>query len=125
MFWDKNSEAGTCLYGLDQLPKRGCPVFLVEGESDCHTLWGEGWDAVGVPGANSFNPERDDDELEGLDVIALIEPDGGGAALLERLSRSRLRSAIRAVRFGDVRRRRGRQGSVRPAPEGAGPVRRT
>lgn len=99
VFWDDDKPAGTLLYGLDQLPQRGCPLFLAEGESDCHTLWPRGWDAVGVPGAQNYNPGRDDEELAGYDVIALIEPDGGGEALLDRLARSTLRGAMRAVRF--------------------------
>jgi hypothetical protein len=100
MFWDKDKAAGMCLYGLEQLPTSGCPLFLVEGESDCHTLWAQGWDVVGVPAAANYSPARDDKELEGFDVIALIENDEGGRTLLSRLLKSRLR--IRAVVFEDA-----------------------
>ena len=40
------------------LRERGYSV-LVEGESDCHTLWTHGEPAVGVPGANNWNESRD------------------------------------------------------------------
>ena len=104
MLWDKDKDAGVSLYGLDQLersPAKGCPVLLVEGESDVQTLWLRGYDGVGVPGANNYKPARDDKELEGFDVIAIVEPDAGGEALLKRLSQSKLREAIRAVWLQD------------------------
>ena len=42
------------LYGLERL---GIPeyVVLVEGESDCHTLWYHDVPAVGIPGASVWN----------------------------------------------------------------------
>jgi hypothetical protein len=106
MLWDKRDDKpGTILYGLEQLPAKGCPVLLVEGESDCHTLWFKERDAIGVPGAGNYSPARDDKELEGFDVIALIEPDGGGEALIKKLAASKLRKSIRLARldgFKDV-----------------------
>jgi hypothetical protein len=77
--WDKN-KAGVCLYGLDLLPAAGCPVFLVEGESDCHTFWHHGYDAIGAPGAGTYNPRRDDPYLEGYPLFVLLEPGEGGEA---------------------------------------------
>ena len=103
MFWDKR-ENGALLYGLDALPAKGCPVILVEGESDAHTLWHHGVDAIGIPGTN-FKPERDDAELDGFDIIAFIEPDQGGEALLKQLAKSRHRQRIKVARldgFKDV-----------------------
>ena len=38
------------LYGLWRL-RREPSVVIVEGESDCHTLWHHGINAVGLPGA--------------------------------------------------------------------------
>jgi len=100
MVWDKRPEkTGVILYGLDQLPARGCPVLLVEGESDCHTLWHRGYDAIGCPGAGTYNPARDDTELEGYEIIALIEPDQGGATLIKQLARSRHRGSIKIGRL--------------------------
>ena len=94
MLWDQSKDAGISLYGLDRLgqsPADGRQVLLVEGESDAQTLWLRGYDAVGVPGANNYKAGRDDKELKGFELIAIIEPDAGGDALLKRLSQSRLR----------------------------------
>jgi len=47
------------LYGLwllDRMKKAGY-VVLVEGESDCHTLWQHGVPALGVPGAGVWREE--------------------------------------------------------------------
>ena len=32
-------------------------MVLVEGESDCHTLWHHGVEALGIPGASNFKEE--------------------------------------------------------------------
>jgi len=79
-----------CLYGLwrlEEAQKRGF-IVVVEGESDCHTLWYHGFPAIGVPGASNWKPERDEPKLHGIERIYVVqEPDGGGAILLERLTR--------------------------------------
>ncbi len=53
------------LYGLWRI---GSPeyVVLVEGESDCHTLWFHGIPALGIPGAGNWNEARDAAELAGV-----------------------------------------------------------
>jgi hypothetical protein len=59
---------------------------LVEGESDCHTLWYHEIPALGIPGANNW---RDGwiSYLEGIEKIyAIIEPDHGGDTLREKLT---------------------------------------
>ena len=43
-------------YGEDRLGK-GSALVLVEGESDCHTLWYHGFAALGLPGAGSWKRE--------------------------------------------------------------------
>jgi hypothetical protein len=48
--WGKPS-----LYGLWRL-QQPTEVVLVEGESDCHTLWHHGFAALGVPGAKMSLP---------------------------------------------------------------------
>ena len=106
LVWDKREEKlGAILYGLDVLPAKGCPLLLVEGESDAQTLWHYGRDAVGCPGASAYAPGRDDTHLVGYDVIALIEADAGGDALLKQLAKSRHRGHIKVARldgFKDV-----------------------
>jgi hypothetical protein len=61
-------------------------IILVEGESDCHTLWFHEIPALGIPGASSW---RDGwaAQLNGIEKIyALIEPDQGGDTLREKLT---------------------------------------
>ncbi len=71
---------------------------LVEGESDCHTLWLHGIPAFGVPGAASWRDERDAAVFDGVGTIyVVIEPDKGGDTLRTALSKSRLRDRVRFV----------------------------
>lgn len=90
-----------CLYGLWRLPQareKDAAVVLVEGESDCHTLWFHGVDALGIPGATNWREERDAPHLDGIETIYLvIEPDQGGAAVRTWLARSRIRDRVRVV----------------------------
>jgi hypothetical protein len=75
-------------YGLKLLREaRGAGfVVLVEGESDCHTLWYYEIPALGIPGATNW---RDGWAtcLEGIEkVYVVIEPDQGGETLREKLT---------------------------------------
>jgi len=61
-------------------------VVLVEGESDCHTLWFYEIPALGIPGASNW---RDGwvAHLDGIaKIYAVIEPDQGGETLREKLT---------------------------------------
>jgi hypothetical protein len=67
-------------------------VALVEGESDCHTLWHHGIPALGLPGANGWWESRDADHLKHFDrIYVVIEPDRGGEAVLGWLADSSIR----------------------------------
>jgi hypothetical protein len=80
--WKSGTKA--CLYGLNRLSevKKASQVVLVEGESDCHTLWFHGIPALGIPGAPNWREERDAPHLDGIETIYLvIEPDHGGDAI--------------------------------------------
>jgi hypothetical protein len=82
--WRRGSKP--TLYGLWRLPRirDAGYVVLVEGESDCHTLWHYGIDALGIPGASSWKDEWSP-HLEGVPkVYAIVEPDEGGTNLLGR-----------------------------------------
>jgi hypothetical protein len=75
-------------YGLRLLDEARAAGFvvLVEGESDCHTLWFHELPALGIPGASNW---RDGwaTYLDGIEKIyAVIEPDQGGDALREKLT---------------------------------------
>src|SRR5215213_3297334 len=61
-------------------------VVLVEGESDCHTLWFHEIPALGIPGASNWR-EGWATYLDGIEKIyAVIEPDQGGDTLREKLT---------------------------------------
>ncbi len=91
------------LYGLwllDRMKKAKYAV-LVEGESDCHTLWEHGVPALGVLGANVWREEWTT-YLEGFEkVYAVIEPDRGGETLLGKLTASSVHDRLHLVNLGE------------------------
>jgi hypothetical protein len=93
------------LYGLalrEETRKAGY-VVLVEGESDCHTLWYHEIPALGVPGATNWRNEWAV-ALDGIEKIyAVVEPDQGGEALWERLAASDLRDRLYRVGLGGAK----------------------
>ena len=93
-------------YGLWRLGRaRGAGyLVLVEGESDCHTLWHHGVEALGVPGACNWKEEWSE-HLDGIEkVYAVVEPDGGGEAFREKLSAcAGIRKRLRFVQLGDAK----------------------
>jgi hypothetical protein len=93
------------LYGLPLVEeaRRVDYVVLVEGESDCHTLWHHEVPALGVPGANNWRNDWSG-LLDGIEKIyAIVEPDGGGEALWERLAASELKDRLYRVRLEGVK----------------------
>lgn len=70
------SGAHPMLYGLGRLDeiRRAGWCLIVEGESDCHTLWHDGLPALGVPGKSTW---RDvwKQYVDGLAVYVWQEPD--------------------------------------------------
>lgn len=72
--WRKGSK--TALYGLWKLQEARDAgyVLLVEGESDCWTLWYCGLPAVGMPGKDTWREELAH-YLQGLRVYIWQEPD--------------------------------------------------
>src|SRR5215208_4393838 len=93
------------LYGLGLLEeaRKAGYVVLVEGESDCHTLWHHEVPALGVPGATNWRKDWSG-LLDGIEKIyAIVEPDGGGEALWERLAASELKDRLYWVRLEGVK----------------------
>src|SRR5262249_16804169 len=75
-------------------------VVLVEGESDCHTLWLHGFPALGLPSARSWKEDWAE-HLEGFETIYIvIEPDTGGEAVRKWLAMSAIRARSRLVDLG-------------------------
>jgi hypothetical protein len=94
--WPKKSK--TCLYGLWRDTVAEKSIILVEGTSDCHTLWHCGYNAVGVPGASNLNDDRDAGFLESygrIDVV--VEPGSSGETLIGRIALSRIRCRVHLV----------------------------
>jgi hypothetical protein len=92
------------LYGLrllEEARKAGF-VVLVEGESDCHSLWFYEVPALGIPGANNWR-EGWAAYLDGIEKIyAVIEPDQGGETLREKLTRCEaIRERLYLVELGE------------------------
>lgn len=98
--WKKGAKI--CLYGLWLLQeaKKDGFIFIVEGESDCHTLWHHDLPAAGLPGAAAWNEERDAAHLDGFSKVYVgIEPDSGGEAILKWLATSSIRDRVHLVFF--------------------------
>jgi len=102
--WKKDSK--TLLYGVWRIREflsKGY-IVLVEGESDCHTLWQYGEPAIGLPGASNWNEERDAGLFNDIDLIyVLIEPDSGGQSVLEWLKNSKIRNKVRLIYLDDYK----------------------
>jgi len=78
----------TLLYGLPRLEEaqEAGFVILVEGESDCWSLWYADLPALGVPGASTWRTDWAR-ELRGIEAVYVwCEPDTGGARLVERVA---------------------------------------
>ncbi len=87
------------LYGLWKLKefKALKTIVLVEGESDCHTLWYHNISALGIPGASTWKNEWEK-YLECFESIyVVIEPDKGGETSLNWISRSKLKAKIKLL----------------------------
>jgi hypothetical protein len=77
-YWSKG-DAPVIPYGLERpVPcKRGL-MWIVEGESDCWTLWLNGVPAIGIPGVQQF-AKLALEHLEGVKEVAVVEePDEAG-----------------------------------------------
>jgi hypothetical protein len=97
--WKSGSR--TLPYGLWRLEgaREAGYAVLVEGESDCHTLWHHGVEALGIPGASNFKEEWVE-HLQNIEKLyAVVEPDQGGAAFEKTLSTSSLSERLYLVRL--------------------------
>ncbi len=91
------SGARVRLYGLDRLRDAVSAGYVVlnEGESDTWTCWQARIPAIGVPGASNWRDDRDAVHLDGVPAIyVVIEPDQGGEAFRDRLTKSRIRDRL-------------------------------
>ena len=101
--WNKGAKLS--LYGLWRISEyNNESIFLVEGESDSHTLWSNGLQALGIPGANNWKEDRDAPVLNRFDTVCVIiesdrqgKPDAGGKAILNWLKDSSISQKVRMV----------------------------
>jgi hypothetical protein len=76
-------------YGLERLEevRSAGYLVLVEGESDCWTLWFQGFPALGLPGAEMART-LEESMLTGVDRLYIMqEPDAGGTSFVNHIQR--------------------------------------
>ncbi|MCP4764247.1 MAG: winged helix-turn-helix transcriptional regulator [archaeon] len=98
--WEKGDKLN--LYGLDHLDSyKGTFIYIVEGESDCHTLWYKKLPALGVPGVTNWKEDRDAEYFEKFKTVYVIyEQDKGGDTLISKLKESAIAPKIKVVSLG-------------------------
>src|SRR5260370_8457949 len=72
-------------YGLERLEeaRKAGELVLVEGESDCWTLWYQGFPALGLPGAEMAGT-LEESALAGVGQAYIVqEPDAAGAPFVK------------------------------------------
>jgi hypothetical protein len=90
------------LYGLWLMDKTKQYIILVEGESDCQTLWLNEFHAVGLPGATNWSEHRDAQYFNDIPIIYVaIEPDEGGEGVKKWLAKSSIRDKVKLLNFGE------------------------
>src|SRR5258708_6365715 len=78
-------------YGLERLDdaRKAGYLVLVEGESDCWTLWYQGFPALGIPGAEMAGV-MEQSALTGIDRLYIVqEPDAAGSTFVKDLPKRR------------------------------------
>ncbi len=83
-----SGEGGIVPYGLERLKdaRKAGYLVLVEGESDCWTLWYQGFPALGLPGAE-MTGVLEASMLAGIDRLYIVqEPDSGGTSFVSHLA---------------------------------------
>ena len=90
-------------YGLWKLSQARDSKFLVlvEGESDCWTLWHHGLPALGIPGAAMVACMHGEHLANVSNLFIIREPDAGGAAFVlgiaKRLGETHWRGQVSVV----------------------------
>lgn len=105
----KNRPANKLIYGMWLLPtafKDKSFIFIVEGESDCHTLWENGFCALGIPGAGripnldeAYEQWQIDCYMSKFEKIYLVTEDPDGAKLFDACKGSKYHTKTFCVKF--------------------------
>jgi len=106
--WSKG-EGRIVPYGLERLEeaRQAGYLVLVEGESDCWTLWYQGFPAMGLPGAKMAGVVEES-ALTGVGQVYIVqEPDAAGAtfvkAIANRLQKWRWEGKAAVVHLSDAK----------------------
>lgn len=96
------------LYGMWRRATFSDCIVIVEGESDCHTLWSHDISAVGVPGANVLKQILPDLEIlfdlhPDLQPYVFQEPDGAGYNFVKDFENASFRHRIKVVKLQDFK----------------------
>jgi hypothetical protein len=92
------------LYGINRVNESADAIAIVEGESDCHTLWHAGFAALGLPGAGNWNEQCDAALFDKFDVIyVVIESDKGGEQVRGWLAKSKIRNRVKLVQLDGLK----------------------
>ena len=67
-------------------------LVLVEGESDCWTLWYHAIPALGIPGAAAVARTLEAQHLAGIDDLLIVEEANTGGAVFKREVCARVRA---------------------------------
>ena len=90
-------------YGLWWLPGEGRPFcFIVEGESDCWTLWHAGFPALGIPGATMTHVLDPEHVAQFEWLIVWQEPGAGGDTFVKGLAERLPGANLRVIRGEDL-----------------------
>ena len=87
-YWSKG-EGSIVPYGLERLEeaRKAGYLVVVEGESDCWTLWYQGFPVLGLPGAEMAGT-LEEAMLSGIDRLYIMqEPDAGGTTFVTGIAR--------------------------------------
>ena len=87
VFWEPGTK-DIIPYGLWRNYKNSERLFLVEGESDCWTLWEHGLDAIGFPGATMLKCLKFLDVSNVKQIIIINEGDTAGEKFSSTLKKS-------------------------------------
>jgi AAA domain len=108
-FWNTESKAPLIPYGLQRLDlaRKAGYLVIVEGESDCWTLWSHQMQALGIPGAanvSCLNPRC----LQGIEKVYVFkEGDQAGASFASRvvthLQKAGYRGKLYVMDLGQVK----------------------
>lgn len=92
---------------LAEFLQKGNHLCLVEGESDCWTLWFHGFPALGIPGASAAKALRADQVKDFTRITAWQEPGPGGeqfiTGITKRLAEFGWQGEFRVIKGGAIK----------------------